>query len=562
MAHGPNDTDGRLGGLPASALPGALERSADAVALLDREGRHLWVNPAYSELLGYDRPGALEGRHWETLLPGDELERVKARSGESLRREGSWRGEVMARDRHGDPLPLDLTLTPVDPHRLLCVARDYSRGREIQERLERMAYYDPLTGLANRRLLREKTDHALALAERGGHEVALLYMDLDSFKEINDTLGHAAGDRTLEEVSRRLEEAVRDADTAARVGGDEFALLMAEVEGEEGAVRVARRILKRLERPVEFEGHSLEVGASIGVAIYPRYADDFDELMRQADLAMYGAGRGKEVGIRIFRPEHGIVTPRRTGLASDLQEALRHYRFEVHYQPIRGLESGRIEGAQALVRWPHPRLGTLCAAKFLPLVEEVGLLRRLDRWVIATAVLQAGEWQREGFEGWMAVHVSDATCRDPRLSRYLERVMAAADTLDPGRVVLQVPAREALDDPERFRRLREEIHGVGARMAVNAFGPGIASVDLLRELGPEMLSLDRSLIDAAEREAGGQKRIQVAVDVAHTLGAQVLAKGVERPAQRDLLRAAGCDFSEGYLEGWSVPAEDFLDRAG
>lgn len=552
-------TSDPAGRLPAGAVRAALERSADGVAVVGPDGRVAHANEALARLLGFDDPGAMEGLAWGVVHAADEEDRLERTAGDVLSESGSWRGEVMGRGRDGDPVPLDVTLTRVDDGRLLYVARDLSERQELQGRLQQMAYYDPLTELANRRLLREKAEHAFALSQRHGHGVALLYLDLDSFKAINDSLGHAAGDQTLEEVGRRLEETVREADTAARVGGDEFALLLGEVEGEAGAVEVARRVMDRLDEPVEVDGHSLDVGASIGVALYPTYASDFEELLRQADLAMYGAGRAKQVGIRIYRPEHGIVTPRDDRLFAELQEALRHYRFEVHYQPIRGLDSGRVEGAEALVRWPHPRLGTLSAAKFLPLIQEAGYLRRLDRWVLATAVLQLDEWSGSGFGGWVAVHVSEPTCARREIVSYLDRVFDAAGDVDPSRLVLQVPAGAAREDPEGVRRLRDRLSGIGTRVAVNAMGPGEPSTEALQCLHPEILSLDRTFVEAADREDGWRQKLRVAVDLGHTLGASVVGKGVERPAQRDVLREAGCDFAEGYLEGWSVPAEEFLN---
>lgn len=545
--------------LPPGALRAALGRSADGVAVIGTGGRLLHANSALARLLGYDEADGLAGLTWGVVHSADEADRLERAADEVFSDADSWRGEVMGRTRDGDPVPLDVTLTRVDEERLLYVARDLSDHQELQGRLQQMAYYDPLTELANRRLLREKAEHAFALAQRHGHEVALLYLDLNSFKAINDSLGHAAGDQTLEEVGRRLEQTVREADTAARVGGDEFALLLGEVEGETGAVEVARRVVERLDEPVEVDGHSLDVEASIGVALYPRYASDFEELLHQADLAMYGAGRSKRAGVRIYRPEHGVVTPRDDRLFSELQEALRHYRFEVHYQPIRGLESGRVEGAEALVRWPHPRLGTLSAAKFLPLIEEAGYLRRLDRWVLATAVLQLDAWSASGFDGWVAVHLSEPTCFRRETVDYLQRVFEAAGDVDPSRLVLQVPAGAARENPEGVRSLRDRLSGIGTRVAVNAVGPGEPSTEALQCLHPEILSLDRSFVDAADREDGWRKKLRVVVDLGHTVGAAVVGKGVERPTQRDVLREVGCEFAEGYLEGWSVPAEEFLN---
>lgn len=554
------DSGRRLADVPAEVLASGLDRSVDAVALLDDERRHVDVNPAYSRLFGYDVPDEVEGHGWDAVVPGDELEDLRERASTSLENRGSWRGEVVARRRDGSSLAVEMTLNVLDDGFLLAVARDLTEHQMTRERLERMAYYDPLTGLANRRLLREKTEQAFAVANRHGHEVGLLYLDLNSFKELNDSLGHTAGDRALEEVARRLESSVRDSDTASRVGGDEFAVLLGEVDGEKGAVRVARRIQEALEPPFDYQGHEIQLSAGIGVAFFPRYASDFEELVHQADLAMYGASRSKSSGLRIYRPEHGISTPRHSGLVDELHRALRHYRLELHYQPILDLDTGEVRGAEALVRWPHPRLGLLSAAKFLPLVEETGLLERLDRWVLATAALQLQEWNREGYDGCVAVHLSEHSGADPDLPAYLEKMLATAGGFEPGRLVLQLPAASTVQGNGRLRDFRAALTRLGTSLALNGFAPGLVDLSALRDLAPEVLTLDRSVVGGVRETAETERLVRVAVDVGHTLGAKVVAKGVERPDQQEVARRAGCDFAAGYLVGWSVPPDEFPVR--
>lgn len=552
-----SETGRRLTDLPAEQLASALERSVDAVALLGPDRLHVDVNAAYARLFGYDDPAELEGVGWDAVVPGDEQEEIRRRSTEALRNRGSWRGEVLVRRRDGSSLAVEMTLNLLERRFLLVVARDVTEHQMARERLERMAYYDPLTGLANRRLLREKTEQAFAVANRRGHEVGLLYLDLDSFKELNDSLGHTAGDRALEEVARRLEGCVRDADTAARVGGDEFAVLLGEVEGEQGAVRVARRIQEALEPPFEYEGHEIQLGAGIGASFYPRYASGFEQLVHQADLAMYGDTRAKSPGVRVYRPEHGISTPRHSGLVDELHRALRHYRLELHYQPILDLDSGRVRGAEAFVRWPHPRLGLLSAAKFLPLVEETGLLDRVDRWVLATAALQLREWSREGFDGCLAVHLSERSGTDPELPRYLEKTLSTAGDLPRERFVLQLPAASTGPGNGRLRRFRRDLSRLGTSLALNGFAPGLVDLAGLRELAPEVLTLDRSVMGGMRERHETERLVQVAVDVGHTLGAKVVAKGVERADQQEVAQRAGCDYAAGYLVGWSVPPREF-----
>lgn len=539
---------------PPEAIRTALQRSADGVALLE-DGRHVTVNAAYARIFGRDGPAALEGAPWDAVLPAEELEEVRERAADALRGEGSWRGEATGRSADGAPVPVDLCLTRLEGGSLLCVARDLTEQRRVRERLEAMAHHDALTGLANRRLLRHRAEQSASLARRHAHQIALLYLDLDDFKAVNDTLGHAAGDELLEEVASRLRDRIREADTAARVGGDEFAVLFARIEGEDAAVRAARRILRAFDAPFRISGHEVELGAGAGLSLHPRYASGFEELLRQADLAMYGAGRTKETGVRIYRPDQGVVTPRRARLVDEIHQALRHYRLELHYQPVRGTADGRLQGAEARVRWPHPRLGRLAAAKFLPLVEEAGLLRRLDRWVLARAAVQLRSWAREGFDGWMAVHLSEATWGGDELKEDVGLALAPLEELAPERLVVQLPA-----GPESNGRLvgvRRELGRMGTAVGLNAFGPGLVPVDRLRELEPDLISLDGGLVRAARTGPPAERLLRVAMDVGHTLGARMMAKGVERRDQQAVLDRAGCDLVQGYLVGWPVPPEEF-----
>ncbi len=539
---------------PPEAIRTALQRSADGVALLE-DGRHVAVNAAYARIFGRDGPDELEGAPWDAVLPAEELEEVRRRATEAFRDAASWRGEATGRSAGGAPVPVDLCLTRLDGGRLLCLARDLTEQKRVRERLEAMAHHDALTGLANRRLLRHRAEQAAALARRHAHQIALLYLDLDDFKAVNDTLGHAAGDELLEEVASRLRDRIREADTAARVGGDEFAVLFARIEGEDAAVRAARRILRAFDAPFRISDHEVELDAGAGLSLHPRYASGFEELLRQADLAMYGAGRTKEPGVRIYRPDQGVVTPRRARLVDEIHEALRHYRLELHYQPVRGVADGRLHGAEARVRWPHPRLGRLAAAKFLPLVEEAGLLRRLDRWVLARAAVQLRSWAREGFDGWMAVHLSEATWGGDELEEDVGMALAPLEELAPERLVVQLPA-----GPEgngRLADVRRELGRMGTGVGLNAFGPGLVPVDRLRELEPDLICLDGGLVRAARTGPSAERLLRVAMDVGHTLGARMMAKGVERRDQQAVLDRTGCDLVQGYLVGWPVPPEEF-----
>lgn len=519
------------------------------------------VNAAYARLFGRSSPDELEGEPWGAVLPADELRRLRDRIVQSLQEVDSWRGEATGKDRDGESVPLDLSLTRLEDGRLLCVVRDFTEQRQALKQLEEMAHHDALTGLANRRLLHHRAEQAAALARRHGHEIALLYFDLDDFKAVNDTLGHAEGDQLLEQVGARVRQRIRESDTAARVGGDEFAVLFSEVEGEKAAVRAARRVLDSFRAPFRLGGYEVELSAGGGVALHPRYASDFEELLRQADLAMYGPDRSKESGVRVYRPQEGVVTPWRAGLVDDLHQALRHYRFELHYQPVRGLAEGDLRGAEARIRWPHPRLGHLSAAKFLPLVGEAGLLRRLDRWVLARAAIQLRDWSREGFDGWMAVHLSGATWRNQCMVEDIRDGLAPLDGGEPEQLVVQIPAGPDPDD--RKTEVRRQLADLGLGMALNAFGPGSMPLEALRRLKPRMINLDQALVRGLRPDSSAARLLRVTMDVGHTLGAQMVAKGVEHREEQSMLSRAGCDLVQGYRVGWPVPAREFpADAAG
>lgn len=553
MTNQPDDSPPHATSLE-SLVDSVFSSSVDGVAVLDASGRHLRVNPAYARLFGYQSPEEIEGRGSGELVPADESRRLRREALPALREEGSWRGEVTARHADGSRIVVDVSLTALDSRRRLCVARGPGEGREL---LEQLAYRDPLTGLANRRLLGETAEQVLAGAERAGRMAAVLYVDLNSFKELNDTLGHAAGDRALEVVAERFGRSARDADIVARIGGDEFVLLLSEVGGEAGAVRAARRVLDTLAEPVEFQGHRILLTASVGIALYPDHADSLEQLLHRADLAMYGDRREKEPGVRVYRSERDQGPPRHGGLLDELHEALRSFDFELHYQPVRDLRDRSLRGAEALVRWRHPRLGLLSAAKFLPLVDDDDLLRRLDRWVLAQAALQLRDWSDDLGDVWIAVHLSEPSCRDGELAAYLDTVLSSAGSAPRDRLVLQLPMRLAATCNGRTSEVRGQISELGARAALNAFAPGLAPLEKLRWLSPDVLNLDRSMVSPAVPESPGERLLRVAVDLGHTLGAEVVAKGVERADQREVLRRAGCDFALGYLEGWSVPPSEF-----
>jgi diguanylate cyclase (GGDEF)-like protein/PAS domain S-box-containing protein len=542
--------------VPPEILRQAIDAAGDGVALLDRSGRIAYANGGYAGLFGFGRPRSVLGLHWSFLHPEAEAARVRREAPRALEAHGFWRADVVGRRRDGSEIPLDLSVTRVSAGHLLCVARDISRRRAREEQLEQLAYRDPLTGLANRRVLRERAQQALALARRGDAQVALLYLDLIGFKQINDQLGHVAGDQVLEEVARRLSAAIRDADTAARIGGDEFAVLLSEIEGEGGAMQAARRVQEAFEPAFEAEGHTLQISISIGLSLFPTYASNFDAMLDQADMAMYGARRTRSNGIRLYRTGGELADEGRGELIGELHDALRAYRMALHYQPVMDLSTGERVGSEALVRWPHPRLGILCAAKFVPLIAEPDLVRRLDRWVLASALLQLQGRQRAGSDEWLAVHLSEVALHDEGMEIYLQRVLGTMGELDAGKLLLEFPARSVLSGTGAIGDRLAALHGLGVSVAVDGLSGGHSSMAFLQGLPATWLNLDRGFVAGIGRDAFEEEVLRTVIDLAHAMGLRVRAKGIEREEQRAWLRQAGCDLGQGFLLGWIVPPDE------
>jgi len=515
----------------------------------------VYANEGYARLFGFDDPHTLLGLHWSFLHPDEETARLRSTARAALEATGAWRGDCIGRRKDGTTLPVELSVDRGGGGRLLIVARDISRQRAREQRLERMAYRDSLTGLANRRVLRERAQQALALARRADGQVALLFLDLTGFKQINDQLGHLAGDEVLVEVARRISDAIRDADTAARVGGDEFAVLLSEIEGESGALQAARRVQEAFERPFQTEGHALDVTATIGLSLYPTYASNFDDMLEQADMAMYGARRTDAGGIQLFRGTGQMVGSEHAELLNELHEALRYYRFALHYQPVRDLATGERVGSEALLRWPHPRLGILCASKFLPLIGDPTLARRLDRWVLASALVQLQTLQAAGADDWIAVHLSEGALEDARLEAYLRGILGSMQGVDPRKLLVELPSRSVLRGDDAVGDRLAALRGLGVSVAVDGLSGGHSSMAFLQGLPASSLNLERGFVAGIGGESFEEEVLRTVIDLAHAMRLRVRAKGIERESQRAWLQEAGCDLGQGFLLGWIVPPD-------
>jgi diguanylate cyclase (GGDEF)-like protein len=431
-------------------------------------------------------------------------------------------------------------------------------AEDAAEKMTRQAYHDALTGLPNRLLINDRLSAAISTARNEGHRLALLFLDLDRFKVINDSLGHAVGDQLLVEIGRRLTRCVRSEDTVARFGGDEFMVLLRSVSAPEDAGRVARKILDILAEPLDCHGHELYITTSVGITIYPDDGDDNTELMRNADVSMY---RAKEKGRNDFQywtPEMDDSSHRRLSLENRLRKALEREELELHYQPKLDLASGRVIGAEALLRWQHEDLGAVSPAQFVPLAEETGLIIPLGEWVMAEACRQIRAWRRSGYP-WMTIAVNLSACQFRR-GHMPEMVFAALRDADLEGEALDLEITESvfIHGTETARTALEALRREGVSFSIDDFGTGYSSLSYLQRFPVDAVKIDRSFVanlPAAESDASIATTI---IAMAHSLKLTVVAEGVETPEQAEFLKAQGCDQVQGYLYGRPMPAGELL----
>ncbi|MFO7893215.1 MAG: EAL domain-containing protein [Longimicrobiales bacterium] len=536
-----------------------VEHGEEAHVVVGHAGDISFASPNTRHVLGVDpekleAQGGLidmvEGRDRRRVL--QEFARVRATPGGTASFEVAGR-RADGTDCHMVARAVNLSGSSIVGG-ILFILRDITPRKMFETEIQHLAYYDALTGLANRRFFFEQGEKALSLARRHREAVAVFYMDLDRFKQVNDTLGHEKGDELLKDVARSLEESLRETDVIARLGGDEFAVVLTEVRDEEAAGRVAHRVLENMPASVTQEGHEIPVGASLGVAMFPEDADTLESLVKAADLAMYRA-KGNESGIQFYRPELRQVLTHQLSLEADMRQALEHHEFHLHYQPVYNIMTGEMAGAEALSRWRHFTRGLVAASEFIELAEKTGLIRSLDRWAIARAIHQRSTQLDGRWKGWVAVNLSPQSLRDPGLAAFVRDTMEAAE-FEPGSLVVEMPEGAVVHDPDVAAELMWELKNTGAAIALDDYGGGATPFGQLKKLPIDILKLHPDFIAGIGSDGGDEHLVEATISIAHGIRAKVLAKGVERDDQMEWLRDSGCDFIQGYLMGAPMPAEE------
>jgi diguanylate cyclase (GGDEF)-like protein len=428
-----------------------------------------------------------------------------------------------------------------------------ARLRGQVEQIEKLALYDALTGLANRRLFRDRVEQALLSATREGEGFSLMLLDLDRFKEINDTLGHQTGDAVLEEFATRLRGVSRASDTVARLGGDEFALVLLGARDGASALFIAERIRRALEKPFSIDGLTLQLETSIGIAVFPEHGEDAEMLLRNADIALYAS---KEAHVPVvYASKHNQHSPARLGLVGETRRAIENEELVLHYQPEVDLATGETSRVEALVRWLHPEHGLLLPEAFIPIARQSALIRPITRYVLDTALRQCRVWQDAGIQVAVAVNLAERDLADSHLEEEVSESLRRWK-LDAEMVELEIPESAVMTDPDRVRKMLTRLSGRGVRLAIDDFGSGYASLSHLKQLPVDVLKIDKSFVQNLGTNEEDEAIVRSTIELAHSLGIVVVAEGVESEETLERLTALGCDMAQGYSLSRPLPADE------
>lgn len=530
------------------------------MALIGMDGAFLEMNAALCSLLGYPQGELLAMRQSVVTYPPDmENEQVylsELLSG--LTASAQFEKRYLAKNGREIWVLVSVSLlTQGDvPMCYLYQIHDLTDRKNSEHELARLAHSDVLTGLANRTRLYQEAETRIAIARRQQSGLAIIFMDLDHFKQINDSLGHEAGDSLLREVGRRLKAMVRETDCAARLGGDEFVLLLTNIHALADVSAVTSKIIAAFSRPVVLGALDVVVGVSVGISLFPEDGTDIRTLLKCADSALYHAKSKGGGNVQFYRAELMTLIEQRLALASDLRLALERHEFEIYFQPILAMDDSPSIGAEVLLRWRHPERGLMLPGQFIPLAEETGLILPIGEWMIGKACRQAIEWKRSGIPVLVSINVSPRQIRSGNLGALFQRMISDAG-LDPALICLEVSEQFLLQDTERNLRLITELKDLGLKISIGDFGVGDSSLGYFERLGPCQLKIDRSFISSIIHKPEDADTVKAIIAMARSLRMQVAAEGVETEAQHDFIREEGRDRTQGYFHDHPLTAEEF-----
>lgn len=537
-----------------------FEYSREGIITTDADNNILSVNKAFTEITGY-AVGDVIGKN-PRMLASRRLSKSFYKSmWRQIVNEGYWQGEVFNRRKNGELYPQRLSISTVRNQdgkitQYIGIINDLSEHKLAEERIQFLSNFDPLTLLPNRSLLCDRAKLALAAAKRAQNSVALLYLDLDRFKIVNESLGPSIGDELLKELSERLAKGLRPDDTLSRQGGDEFVILLPDTDAE-GAAHVAKKMLAIISKPFTFNAQRITLTSSIGIAEFPQDGDNFDQLAQSADAALYRAKQAGRNNFQFFTRQMHEQAYEVLHIENELRRALEQDEFLLHYQPQVDASTSKIIGAEALIRWQHPQKGLVSPASFIPIAEESGIINEIGNWVLNTAVRQAAQWQAAGIPIVpVAVNLSVVQFRQDTLYQTICQTLRESK-LDPAMLELEMTEGIAMENSERTISVLEQLNALGVRLSIDDFGTGYSSLSYLKRFKIDKLKIDQSFVHDLDRYPEDAAIITAIIGMAKSLGFKTIAEGVETQEQLDFLRDKQCDQIQGYLFSKPVPADDF-----
>ena len=537
-----------------------FQNAGEAILVTDEQARIIDVNPAYLEITGFSKEDAI-GQNPSISRSGHHDDLFYQKMWDTIHALGTWSGEIWDRRKNGEVYPKFLTITSVKNERgkvinYVGTFKDVSHQKLTEEKLEKLAYYDPLTSLPNRALFRDRLERDLKLVLRHHNSLALMFIDLDRFKYVNDTLGHEAGDQLLITVSRRLESCVRASDTVARLGGDEFTVVLSDVEEDNQVGHVAANIIKSLQEVVKIGEQDAFVGASIGISLYPGDGEDATELIKNADTAMYRAKDAGRGNYKFFTSEMDQTNQDRMELENKLRRAIENFELKLFYQPKHSLLTGERVGFEALIRWDSPELGLVTPDRFIPLAEENGMILEIGQWVLNEACRQMSEWIRLGMEKVsVAVNLSARQFKEPALAAKISQVLDKYN-LPADRLELEITETAVIENADESINTIFQLKELGVKISMDDFGTGYSSLSYLQKFPFDSLKIDLSFVQALESDPNAGVIVESILALAKGLKLTTIAEGVETEKQRDFLNQLDCQYAQGYLYSRPVKAEE------